>query len=150
MGKKCGFELENGAAPRELSNAAPKYRYIAKGLNLYGICENENCEAYKKEVICMMKGVTEFDFNDMDQAETVKCPICGQQITAKNCGFYQCKYSFHAEKYDEEKDEMESHDFKGEATKEYKEFMPVSKEVSNDENNTLDKWLELVVKIEYI
>lgn len=31
-----------------LSEEAPKWRVISKGLNFLGICENEKCEAHKK------------------------------------------------------------------------------------------------------
>ena len=120
MGRKCGFELDKGASASQLTNDGPDYRTISKGLNLYGLCKNEGCIAYKKEVICMMKGVTEFDFNNVDQAETVKCPKCNKKIESRNCGFYECKYSFHAEKYNEEEDDIDKFDFSGEALNEFK------------------------------
>ena len=150
MGRKCGFELEKGAAPVELGGGGDtKHRFVSKGLNLYGICKNESCKVYNEEVICMMKGVTEFNFSDREQAKTVKCPLCNNVIESTNCGFYKCKYSFYGEKYNEEEDDIDKFDFSGEALNDYKKFKPVSKEVSEDEDNFLDKWLELIVKIEF-
>ena len=33
------------------SNKASSWRKIGKGLNLFGLCQNPNCEAFNKEVI---------------------------------------------------------------------------------------------------
>ena len=54
---------------------APFYRAVTKGLNLFGICENKNCLAFKKEVIHKF-GFGTFDLiNDMKYNPPV-CPSC--------------------------------------------------------------------------
>ena len=44
-----------------ISKTAPIYRYIIKGINIYGICKTEKCIAYNKEVICPLKGIKRFN-----------------------------------------------------------------------------------------
>lgn len=76
---------------KEFSDSAPKWRITYTGLNLYGICENEDCEAYNKEVICPMKLRT-FDF--AYDFEDVKCPLCKSYVDPYNCCFWNCLYKF--------------------------------------------------------
>lgn len=84
------------------SNKAPKWRCVTKGINLFGICKNDKCEAYKKEVIHMIK---EKEFSLTENNGLMKCPICNQNIISKTVGFYNCYYNYFGIKYDEDKDE---------------------------------------------
>ena len=35
----------------EFNKNAPEWRKVTKGLNIFGICENSECKAYKEEVV---------------------------------------------------------------------------------------------------
>ena len=77
----------------EFGKKAPSYIYVGPGLNLRGICDNKDCDAFNK-VIWIKKGVGEFDIG-MDIHES-KCPVCPMTVAAEkidNFGFYDCIYS---------------------------------------------------------
>ena len=81
------------------SKDAPDWRYICRGLNIEGICENKKCKAYNKNVFCPM---VEFEIFDLIlNSELVICPMCKSNFDAKTCAFYDCFYSFSGIKYDE-------------------------------------------------
>ena len=84
----------------EILTKAPKWRYISEGLNIFGICINKDCEAYKKEVIYRAlenhgplpeKGIV---FNMIKNRNKIKCPICNRIFDPITCGFYKCEYQF--------------------------------------------------------
>ena len=84
-----------------LSKNAPKWRIISEGLNIFGICYNKDCLAYKKEVIkiVFLNGGIIFDM--IKRANEIKCPICNKIITPNTCGFYKCEYQFIGEKLED-------------------------------------------------
>ena len=67
----------------------PKWRQIGKGINLYGICNINNCEAKGKQVIMHVES-DEYDVYD----EYFKgiCPICKKYFDLDTCSFYMCDY----------------------------------------------------------
>ena len=84
----------------EILTKGPKWRYISEGLNIFGICKNKDCEAYKKEVIYRTlenhgslpeKGIV---FNMIKNSNKIKCPICNRIFDPITCGFYKCEYQF--------------------------------------------------------
>ena len=80
-----------------LSKDAPKWRYISEGLNIFGICEHPECEAYKKEVIFrplkdLPKEGLVFDMHE--NRENIRCPLCKKIFDPQTCGFYKCEYEF--------------------------------------------------------
>ena len=84
----------------KMSKNAPKWRYINEGLNIFGICENSKCEAYKNEVIfktfegnCSLpeKGLI---FDMIESRGKIRCPLCHKIFDPKTCGFYKCEYQF--------------------------------------------------------
>ena len=80
-----------------LSKDAPKWRYISEGLNIFGICEYPECEAYKKEVIFRTsKALPEegLIFDIFENRGNIRCPICSKIFDPKTCGFYKCEYQF--------------------------------------------------------
>ena len=68
----------------KFSKNAPKWRIVNKGLNIFGICKNPKCEAFKKEVIYKTilseKGLT---FNVNEEITNIKCPICNKILNPK-------------------------------------------------------------------
>ena len=82
-----------------LSKKAPKWRIISEGLNIFGICENPECEAHKKEVIFRtLKDSTLPEeglvFNMVENRVNIRCPICNKIFDPITCGFYNCEYQF--------------------------------------------------------
>ena len=84
------------------SKNAPEWRSVIKGLNLFGICENEKCKAYKKEVIHKV-GFPKKKFSIGDNITEIKCPICDCIIISKTCGFWECEYQFIGDKIEKGK-----------------------------------------------
>lgn len=78
---------------------APKWRKVNNGLNIFGICKNKKCEAFKKEVIYMTKLSSKgLVFNLNTEISNIRCPICNFLIKIKTCGFYKCEYQFKGRK----------------------------------------------------
>ena len=82
----------------EFSKSAPKWRYVTKGLNLFGICQNNSCEAFNKEVIFNRGGIIDEKFNLQENIENIICPICEGIVIPKTCGFWDCEYQFIGDK----------------------------------------------------
>ena len=83
-----------------LSKEGPKWRVISEGLNIFGICENPDCKAYKEEVIFRaLKGNGSLPsngmiFNMLENVENIICPMCNEIIDPETCGFFKCEYQF--------------------------------------------------------
>jgi len=69
----------------QFSESAPDWRVCCKGLNIEGKCENKDCPAYRKMVICMHK----FGVFDLMQPNS-SCPICRKPIKPIKPGFSSC------------------------------------------------------------
>jgi len=76
---------------------APDWRKVQEGLNIFGICCNPKCIAYKKEVV-FMPNLFDHKFNLNDNITNIKCPICKTIIKLKTCGFWKCEYQFIGQK----------------------------------------------------
>ena len=63
---------------------------VKKGLNIYGICSNKKCQAYKKEVVISFTENKIFDM--LLERDSLECPVCGGFIVPKNIGFNLCEY----------------------------------------------------------
>ena len=63
--------------------------YIKKGLNIEGVCNNSNCEAYNCKVDCKI-GLG--DFNLLNNIDEIKCPNCSSIIDPGTCSFCECQY----------------------------------------------------------
>ncbi|KAH7821103.1 putative ubiquitin domain containing protein [Monocercomonoides exilis] len=77
------------------SNTAPPWRVVGSGINIEGICENEGCPAFKKQVICQW-GMKKFDL----QGRKPFCPCCLEQIVPLKPGFYDCRWRISSVKED--------------------------------------------------
>ena len=81
----------------KFDNNAPEWRKAQEGLNIFGICCNPECKAYKKEVVFMPKLIDQ-KFNLNDNITLIKCPICNTIIKLKTCGFWKCEYQIIGQK----------------------------------------------------
>lgn len=71
-----------------------KYGDAYKGLNLLGICQNNKCENFKKEVMFHNEyiGIINEKFNLQKNIEKIKCPFCNRIFIPKTCVFLDCEY----------------------------------------------------------
>lgn len=107
-----------------LSKEAPKWRIISEGLNIFGICQNPDCEAKNKEVIFRaLKGNSTLPengmiFNMIENVENIKCPMCNDIIEPETCGFFNCEYQLKGKKIENRK--VVNYDSKTKETKKNK------------------------------
>ena len=86
----------------QFSKTAPSYREVAKGINIFGICNFKKCKAYKKEVIVKVK---KKKFDLIKEREELYCPECEAIIIPKTVGFYLCKFVIYGKKIENGKEE---------------------------------------------
>ena len=85
-------DVKSGKIKRlDFSADAPKWREVKQGLNIFGVCNNSKCKAFKKEVVHKV-GFHKFDLKK--EVLNIKCPMCDKIIKAKTCGFLKCEYQF--------------------------------------------------------
>ena len=77
-------------------NEGPSWCTVTPGLNLSGICANEECTAFD-QTVWIKKGIGVFD---MDVESCIsKCPSCGEIADEiNNAGFYACFFSIEGQK----------------------------------------------------
>ncbi|KAH7823609.1 putative ubiquitin domain containing protein [Monocercomonoides exilis] len=80
---------------RSFSSIAPPWRVVERGISVEGICENEGCPAFKKQVICRW-GMKAFDLHGGKPF----CPCCLKQIVPLKPGFYDCRWRISSVKED--------------------------------------------------
>jgi len=78
----------------------PDWRIVGKGINLYGICLNENCEAKGEQVIMNVKSK---EYNVISEGFMGKCPICKKYFDLDTCSFYHCDYKCEGTYFDRKK-----------------------------------------------
>ena len=80
----------------------PDWRTVGKGINLYGICLNQNCEANGKQVI---NHIDAKEYNIIDEGFMGICPMCEKHFDLDTCSFYECDYKVigtYFDKFDDE------------------------------------------------
>ena len=98
-----------------LSKKAPSYRKVAKGINIFGICNFKKCKAYKKEVVVRIK---KKKLDLIKERDELFCPECEATIIPKTVGFYLCKFMIYGkklvddqvERFEKEEDEANKKD----------------------------------------
>ena len=93
-GTPLGLDMANiankeGLEKRNFGKNAKKWNIITKGLNIEGVCNNSNCEAYNYKVDCQI-GLG--DFNLLENICKIKCPMCSIYIELETCSFCECQY----------------------------------------------------------
>ena len=78
----------------ELGENELNWRIVEKGLNIFGICNNPDCKAFKKEVVCPFLLEKKMKFSLKKEILKINCPICKKIIKPKTCGFRDCEYQF--------------------------------------------------------
>ena len=113
-----GGEVIGGGGPGEFGNldlskkSQKSYEghILGTGINIFGICKGNSCQAYDKEVIVPInKGTLDL----MNEKYDLKCPICSNIIIPKTVGFRNCKYKISGKKF--ENDKVENFSYTGRA-----------------------------------
>ena len=123
----------------KFTEKAPVWRKVTKGLNIFGLCNNSKCQAFKKEVIHRIFFKEQLKFDLKKEVYNIKCPICYKIIKVKTCGFWQCEYQFCGKI-------IENGDIK--------DYESEPKETKNDEFEYFDpykngetEWAELIIYV---
>jgi hypothetical protein len=84
----------------------PFYLTVKNGINIFGFCQNKECQAYKKEV-CSPFGYGTFDLIEDLSSKSKKCPKCPAceflLLEVESCGFMNCEYHYIGKKYENKK-----------------------------------------------
>ena len=121
----------------------PDWRVVAKGINLYGICENSKCKAKGKQVIMNVesKEIDLYKENFMG-----KCPMCGKHFDLDTCGFYFCDYKLEGSYFDKEVDDWVNLPEDTKSTRDQKEsYYDPSKIVEGKQSKV--KYNKLILKV---
>ena len=88
------------------SKDGPFYLTVKNGINIFGFCQNKECQAYKKEV-CSPFGYGTFDLIEDLNSKSKKCPKCPAceflLLEIESCGFMNCEYYYIGKKYENKK-----------------------------------------------
>ena len=84
----------------------PFYLTVKNGINIFWFCQNQDCQAYKKEV-CSPFGYGTFDLIEDLNSKSKKCPKCPAceylLLEVESCGFMNCEYHYVGKKYENKK-----------------------------------------------
>jgi len=121
----------------------PFYLIVKNGINIFGFCQNKECEAYKKEV-CSPFGYGAFDLIEDLTSKSKKCPKCPAceyyLLEIESCGFMNCEYHYEGKKY--ENKELIDVDFRKKTTGGYKAIDYIDPGKKGENKST---WVELKI-----
>ena len=80
----------------------PKWRTVGKGINLFGICKNNNCQAKGNQVIMRVKSK---EYDVYNEGFMGKCPMCLKHFVLDTCCFYMCDYKCEGTYFERKKNE---------------------------------------------
>jgi hypothetical protein len=123
----------------QFSNSAPEWRICTNGINILGNCTNENCEAFKEQVI-FMYGFGLFDL--VHDLEKVECPMCKEYFEPETVGYTNCNYYWSGIKMENRKPKKYPPSEKIRVENCFRYFLP-------DENGKV-KWKQLKLMAEEI
>ena len=132
----------------ETTTEGPFYLTVKNGINIFGLCQNKDCEAYKKEV-CSPFGYGTFDLIKDLNSKSKKCPKCPACefliLELESCGFMNCKYSYIGRKYENGKLVDVNFSKKTKKTSKSLEYIDPGKK---GENKSM--WVELKISADYL
>jgi len=125
------------------SKEVPDWRCIGKGINLYGICEQENCVAKGKQVIM---NVYSNEFDVVKESFMGICPMCHKHFDLDTCSFFMCDYKNEGTYFDKKKDEWIDLPGEIESTSDRKDFYFDFKKAVEGKKGTV-KYKKLILKV---
>ena len=125
---------KRGLVEGNFSKNAPEWNIITTGLNVTGICKNDQCRACNNKVDCKI-GLGTFDL--VRDADRIKCPICKEEMEPLTCCFSKCQYKFEGKKKSNRKTEYVKSEWKR-VEKDYEYYDPIKSGIVN--------WLMLIIE----
>ena len=125
---------KRGLVEGNFSKNAPEWNIIRTGLNVTGICKNDQCRACNNKVDCRI-GLGTFDL--VRDADRIKCPICKEEMEPLTCCFSKCQYKFEGKKKSNRKTEYVKSEWKR-VEKDYEYYDPIKSGTVN--------WLMLIIE----
>lgn len=125
------------------SKKVPDWRCVGRGINLYGICQQENCVANGKQVIMRVYS-SEFDI--IKESFMGICPMCHKHFDLDTCSFYKCDYKTEGTYFDKKKDEWVDLQGEIESTSDGKDFYFDFKKVVQGKAGKV-KYKKLILKV---
>ena len=125
------------------SKNVPDWRSVGPGINLYGICEQENCVANGKQVIMY---VYSNEFDVIKESFMGICPMCHKHFDLDTCSFYMCDYKTEGTYFDKKKDEWVDLPGEIESTSDRKDFYFDFKKVVQGKDGKV-KYKKLILKV---
>ena len=80
----------------------PDWRCVAKGINLYGICQQDRCVAKGKQVIM---NVNSKEYDVVNESFMGICPMYHKHFDLDTCSFYMCDFKCEGKYFDKKRDE---------------------------------------------
>ena len=106
MQKKIADPTKKAPVEWPTTKDGPFYLTVKNGINIFGFCLNQDCQAYKKEV-CSPFGYGTFDLIEDLNSKSKKCPKCPAceylLLEVESCGFMNCEYHYVGKKYENKK-----------------------------------------------
>ena len=106
MQKKIADPTKKAPVEWPTTEDGPFYLTVKNGINIFGFCLNQDCQAYKKEV-CSPFGYGTFDLIEDLNSKSKKCPKCPAceylLLEVESCGFMNCEYHYVGKKYENKK-----------------------------------------------
>ena len=125
---------KRGLVEGNFSKNAKEWNIITTGLNVTGICKNDQCRACNNKVDCRI-GLGTFDL--VRDADRIKCPICKEEMEPLTCCFSECQYKFEGKKRSNGKTEYVKSEWKR-VEKDYEYYDPIKSGIVN--------WLMLIIE----
>ena len=125
------------------SKNVPDWRSVGPGINLYGICEQENCVANGKQVIMH---VYSNEFDVIKESFMGICPMCHKHFDLDTCSFFKCDYKTEGTYFDKKKDEWVDLPGEIENTRDGKDFYFDYKKVVQGKDGKV-KYKKLILKV---
>ena len=156
----CKPDFNRGGGPDEFANLSkefirkdevlssdsknvPDWRIVGPGINLYGICEQENCVAKGKQVIMH---VYSNEFDVIKESFMGICPMCHKHFDLDTCSFFMCDYKTEGTYFDKKKDEWVDLPGEIESTSDRKDFYFDFKKVVQGKDGKV-KYKKLILKV---
>ena len=125
------------------SKNVPDLRTVGPGINLYGICEQENCVANGKQVIMH---VYSNEFDVIKENFMGIYPMCHKHFDLDTCSFFKCDYKTEGTYFDKKKDEWVDLPGEIENTSDGKDFYFDYKKVVQGKDGKV-KYKKLILKV---
>jgi len=125
---------KRGLVEGNFDENAEEWNIITTGLNVTGICKNDQCRACNNKVDCRI-GLGTFDL--VRDADRIKCPICKEEMEPLTCCFSECQYKFEGKKRSNGKTEYVKSEWKR-VEKDYEYYDPIKSGIVN--------WLMLIIE----